>query len=526
MLESRRPVPSVPDSFLVEFCMGTLNVRKKIEELPKHMNKPSSGFLDYVRPQIAQRGVHLLGIQEAHSPEAGVFVSKSHIRICSGPHDGCKTGDVELWIDAVAHWSVGGHGRAPKSDDFAILHASQRILLVNVLLPACHFDTCVVHAPTSWKKSTDTDEQAAIQRQVKFYRGLDAIFSKRKVWRPLVILGDLNIDFGNIVVDGVDDYQSPKLDSAAAYAFIDIVNKFGLYVPSTDSDVHIGPRHTHAGTLSGQRRIDFNCVPIGWRGSIIRSFVDYEVDLLCEGQDHFLVQCQFKGMLSKHATQTVARRKRISHKMLCDSTPESLATFHARINEIPVPPWSLSVHHHKQFITDQIWDAAEVLVVRKHKPIRPYSSPQVVELSKTRTWHFRRMSLSYRNLRRHTFFRFFDAWRHDTQPDFFLHRLFPPGELYQRVCAGWHAIQLARTTSVQKNNVKEAKAIFLDEAYDDVNAATHETWKVVDQFRRGAGGKRSRAYGQAMPFLEDAQGDLIPDNKGQQKSLGSPFCCC
>ena len=106
--------------------LATLNARKKLDDVPRARQKPTSGFLPYLRGQVQDRRIHILGIQEAHSSEQGLFASGTHIRACSGPHGDAKTGDVEIWFSTDKPW-VKDECRAPTVDDLGLMHAEQKV---------------------------------------------------------------------------------------------------------------------------------------------------------------------------------------------------------------------------------------------------------------------------------------------------------------------------------------------------------------------------------------------------------------
>ena len=80
----------------------TLNVRKKMEEdsCANGGLRTRGGFGEHIREQIEARGVHISGIQEAHSPTGGTIFSDSHIRIVSGPHAPNKGGTLRFGLPA------------------------------------------------------------------------------------------------------------------------------------------------------------------------------------------------------------------------------------------------------------------------------------------------------------------------------------------------------------------------------------------------------------------------------------------
>ena len=81
---------------MLQCTFGTFNVRRKMDEdFCAHGGlRTKGGFCEHVREQLESRGVHIIGIQEAHSPSGCTILSDSHIRIAFGPHAPNKRGDV------------------------------------------------------------------------------------------------------------------------------------------------------------------------------------------------------------------------------------------------------------------------------------------------------------------------------------------------------------------------------------------------------------------------------------------------
>ena len=161
--------PAVDPRATLGVRMATLNVRKKLDDVPKARQKPSSGFLPYLRGQVQDREIQILGVQEAHSSEQGLFARATHVRACSGPHGSAKTGDVEIWFSNDKPW-IKDACRAPTVDDLGLIHAEQKILIVKLVLPLIELDVCCFHAPTLFQQSGAVKE--AQQEQANFYQHL------------------------------------------------------------------------------------------------------------------------------------------------------------------------------------------------------------------------------------------------------------------------------------------------------------------------------------------------------------------
>ena len=166
-------VSTAPDRML-QCTFGNLNVHRKMEEdtCANGGLRTRGGFCEHIREQIEARGVHIIGIQEAHSPNGGTIMSDSHIRIVSGPHALNKRGDVEIWLARKLKWSAEGRCKALTRDSVSLVKAAQRFLIVNVHLDAVSFDVCCAHFPTTWQKRGPGSIELAKQHHLRTLRKL------------------------------------------------------------------------------------------------------------------------------------------------------------------------------------------------------------------------------------------------------------------------------------------------------------------------------------------------------------------
>ena len=53
---------------------------------------------------LLDANLHIIGVQEGHAREARTWASGGYLRLCSGPDQSNKTGDVELWLSLDLPW--------------------------------------------------------------------------------------------------------------------------------------------------------------------------------------------------------------------------------------------------------------------------------------------------------------------------------------------------------------------------------------------------------------------------------------
>ena len=106
----------------------------------------TTGRAAWMRETVAEKGIHLFGIQEARTPK-GIIQSASHLRICSGAENGCL--GVELWISLEKSFART-EGKLPlrfRAKNISVCHADPRILIADICTEAISFWVCVAHAP-------------------------------------------------------------------------------------------------------------------------------------------------------------------------------------------------------------------------------------------------------------------------------------------------------------------------------------------------------------------------------------------
>ena len=298
---------------------------------------------------------------------------------------------------------------------------------------------------------------------------------------------------------------------------MDVFAKFRLFCSSTFDHLHQGQRTIHAGPLSGARRIDFVCMPVAWKSAVTGSWVDTTFDLMAKADDHFLVQCDFRGTFVGRSREARQAKPRINARKWVGSTPESQCDFIAAVNRIPVPDWSVPVHFHKLQLTEQVWSAADLLEVLSKKAKRPFASDAMLDMSKRRSWSLREAAYRSRLIRRHIVFRFSSAWRARADVYFYGDHVVPPHEFTLRVEIAWHYTFLRRTVDMRMKNIRDAKKTHLQASCAEVNSATGSNiWRAVACFRKGAGGKIVQAYDSAISALLDKDGKVIDNPTGLQ----------
>ena len=199
------------------------------------------GRVQLMRQQFEVRGMHIVGIQEARTPQ-GILVSHSHIRFCSGKTDGGQYG-VELWISRSSRIA---DGLAFHPGEFLVALAEPRLLIVKYRGQLGELCFLVAHAP-----HTAAD---LLERQ-QWWGRLQKQFSTNVGGLECVVFIDANAtapceatqSFGGLTWD------HPNKNTPL---FEEFVTQNGLFAPSTFEDLQYGPPETWTHSATGKKSRD------------------------------------------------------------------------------------------------------------------------------------------------------------------------------------------------------------------------------------------------------------------------------
>ena len=114
-----------------------------------------------------------------------------------------------------------------------------------------------------------------------WWESVHQIMEKRGANIPVVCLGDFNAKLGSAVSEGCGDHAWDVEDDGGGL-LRELVDRWGLLMPSTFSQYHEGHSATFVSSLGHKSRIDYILVSKDSQPGIIRSFVD--MDMTSTGQ--------------------------------------------------------------------------------------------------------------------------------------------------------------------------------------------------------------------------------------------------
>ena len=294
------------------------------------------GALELLRTQCSKQGIHLIGLQETRDRENKMWQSQDYIRLTSAATSS-GLGGTQLWIHREApFFNIDGKAIRISKNFITVIHASPQLLCATVTGNGICLSLVVGHAPHSL--SEDTDE---------WWTSFHNILNDIPREYPCILMIDANCR-----MHGFDDEwcgpASPPIPhdhTDASQHFHDLLVDRDLFLPSTFDSLHSGTHYTwHIGP-NARARLDYIALPISWKTSVRRSFVDESIRAGTIDHDHSLVAAQVNHNFS---TDQTALPRRLAFDRLAIATPEGQAICAKILSEAPKPPaWvDSSIHCH------------------------------------------------------------------------------------------------------------------------------------------------------------------------------------
>ena len=327
-----------------------------------------AGKLDYLRTQMKEHGLVVLGIQEARSP-AGLSCVDQVLRLAGGAQ-GHLYG-LELWVNLDQPLAyVNKQAIRFKKADFAVVVAEPRLLIVHAVNSVLTAWFVVAHAPQSGRPREEREQwwEHATEQLRKFTDGA-----------PVFVMIDANSSCGRC-----DDTHVGVWDSEPTHntpMFRNFLEDFQLCLPATTT-VHVGPHDTWTspdGSFS--RRIDYVAVPCDWLWACSHSQVVHTFDLGQE-YDHSLVALELTWNFEVSAPR---RDKRLPNYANW-TTPHYKSLPRDLLANISPPPWHCDIERQVSDFNDAVHGClAEVRPEGVAKAKKPYITAEI--------WDCRQMKL-------------------------------------------------------------------------------------------------------------------------------------
>eukprot|EP00438_Fugacium_kawagutii_P002720 Skav222422 [mRNA] locus=scaffold2890:171634:188316:+ [translate_table: standard] len=301
------------------------------ETLPTRRSAERTMRLD---SQMHLRGVHLLGIQEARTPQ-GRYESDHYVILASGAdhsHSACL--GCELWLhkSAPCLFTPAGEQVPLSRATLTVVHADPRRLLVRVRVASIVWVLVVLHAP--YRSATFSDDQLWSW----WHETADLISKVGAVWCSVFV--DANADLPSTTDPETADPERP---------FEWFVSHLGLLAPACDPTLHSGPSWTWTHPRGHRSRRDFVLLSADFAQLASASQVLYDHDVSFAHDDHVPVWVQLDG---KCMVEPLAARYRWDPDKLQD--PQTVAAFQAALHTLPLPTWQVNVDDHSALWHQQV----------------------------------------------------------------------------------------------------------------------------------------------------------------------------
>ena len=382
---------TTPADLCGALCVFNLNTQTLEGDVPASQPQIAEdahflGKAAFLREQFEYYGAHVVALQEARAPADGMFVSATHIRLCTGRDKQGNFG-VELWLSRLRPFAwIGQTAVHFNPAHLLVLCSSPRELFVRYCRGSLRILFVSVHGPVATCPSRESWWQAFRQKVERFCHG-----------SQVVILGDLNIHFDDPIAGHVGDKVFPT-KHALPEGFQNLLVRHGLWIPSTFTQCHPHEHVTWVPPSGGPgARLDYAVLPRSWQVRDGESQVFHALDWGQAHVDHFALRTfvQFRGLgvMSTCATRPAYDRE----AMLTEDGRSTLKHIFA---STPQPDWSSNVHEHSAVIQKHVVNALSVAFppVKRHCRASHFSA-DTWQLRQRRVW-LRRQITRLRHLGR------------------------------------------------------------------------------------------------------------------------------
>lgn len=330
------------------FRFASYNVLSLLDPQPPPVNK-ETGRARLLREQVQEQGIHFLGLQESRSA-VGAVRSHTHMRLCSGAETNGTLG-VELWISTKV--PVQGN-KCLDVRDFTVLHADPRCLLAHYDGEFGAFLILVAHAPHTGHPTQD---------RVEWWSKLNALVQRHRQSKHIISLIDANATWAGPPNAQMGDLCEATSNSNTAM-FVEFVEQFDLFAPSTFADCQYGPWFTWTHARTGrEHRIDYVLLPSAWARSWIQAWTDPSVTVGHAGIDHVAT------IAVVHWEQGCVRAsKKVRYDRNAILHPNNRAKLFDILDQCPRPAWEVNASDHAIIVSQYLQEAiAETFPAPKAK---------------------------------------------------------------------------------------------------------------------------------------------------------------
>ena len=253
----------------------------------------------------------------------------------------------------------------------SIIAAEPRYLIVRVCTPVIRGIFIAAHAP----HTGHTDDEVK-----EWWQRLGSLIPAKYDDWPRVLLCDANARIGSIPDECVGDFQA-EVENSKSEAFRTFVSEQGLWLPSTFEAFQTGDGGTWLHPSGKWNRNDFIGLPVQWRLTSCKAFVEEDIDVSTLKEDHRPVAVTIEGRGRSTSWTPGSRIERFTDAHVAAISSDA---FHW----IERPDVQTDVHTHAWQLERQLLDTLRPeIITPKRLPRKPSMSADTWKLvCDKRTW--------------------------------------------------------------------------------------------------------------------------------------------
>ena len=451
---------TIPKPQEVAIRMCTYNVLTLRDKETPEGQRGEDWKAAFLRGQFADRGYHIVGLQETRASGSTVIRTPDYVRfISSGEngHHGC-----ELWIHGGL--SIGYKNDSPitlKPNQCCVVYSDPRILGVTIKAETTTLVIFVVHVPHEGTEETTRNA---------WWEHLEHILQRFKNVGTTILLGDLNARFGEEITGRIGPLLCPKTTKNGT-SCLRILEVMDGWIPCTFPDCHEGPGWTWTHPRGPKSRIDYVIVENNGNITDCSSWTEFDIQSSLTVRDHEAAAVEIRLQLP---CQIKINRKARAYDWDALHSPEGRQRFQQMVKSIPEVQWDVDVHTHWQRIEDGLHNGlAELFPNQKKKGQNPVFSQHTWTMLDKRKKAKKILDHCDLLLDEQDEIATIKAWRYSTT----LREAMETRKLYRLTILLCHLQGLTRFREVSKSlriGIKQDKANFVEKVVDKA-ASAHGT---------------------------------------------------
>lgn len=320
-----------------------------------------------------EAGYHVVGVQETRlRKEAKIDQEKYFVFSAAATPRGHH--GVQLWFSRKL--PITAEGETFQRDHFRILAKDERRIIIKVEAPFLRAIFVSAHALTT---------QASSDNIERWWRYLETLIPPKYSSWPCFIAADANARLGSMPSKSVGDWDPDEQDQSGD-VFHDFLLKMRLWLPATFESCHTGLGGTWCHPRTEQwSRGDFICVPSSLTFDKCKSYVEMEVDLSMQREDHRVAAVELEWRTRRFDAHRACASRRAP--LALDDLRADFAGPHRAQHvqslqaAIPHCPWEMDVHSHTGALQHglQVW-LSRSYCRRQKRPQRQHMSAATWDL--------------------------------------------------------------------------------------------------------------------------------------------------